>query len=115
MDAMRNGGVLSHDSSRRVILPLQRHRRPVSSLLATVALLALPSSIAAHEIPSSVTVLAFVKPEGQRLRILLRAPLESMRDVDFPLRGPGYLDIARAQPLLRQAARVWLAGSLTVY
>src|SRR5437762_14359771 len=78
-------------------------------------LVALPSRIAAHEIPATVTVLAFVKPEAQRLRMLLRVPLESMRDVDFPLRGPGYLDIPRAEPLMRQAARVWLAGYLSLY
>jgi hypothetical protein len=35
--------------------------------------------------------------------------------VDFPLRGPGYLDIERSEPLLREAARVWLAGSLSLY
>jgi hypothetical protein len=88
--------------------------------LASLALAAgwislFPVELRAHEIPSRVTILAFVKPEAQRLRLLLRVPLESMRDVDFPLRGPGYLDLVRAEPLLRQAARVWLAGYLSVY
>jgi hypothetical protein len=89
--------------------------RPVSIALALLGLLASSSPIDAHEIPSRVTVLAFVKPEAGHLRVLLRVPLESMRDVDFPLRGPGYLDIERSEPLLRQAARVWLAGSLSLY
>ncbi|HKN66140.1 MAG TPA: HupE/UreJ family protein [Gemmatimonadaceae bacterium] len=89
--------------------------RPASIALVVVALLTTWSPVAAHEIPSRVTVLAFVKPEPGRLRVLLRAPLESMRDIDFPLRGPGYLDIERSEPLLRQAARVWLAGSLSFY
>lgn len=89
--------------------------RPASLLLALLGLLATASPIAAHEIPPSVLVLAFVKPEGRELRVLVRVPLESMRDVDFPLRGPGYLDIQRSQPLLRQAARVWLAGSLALF
>ena len=35
----------------------------------------------AHEIPPSVVVRAFVKAEGQRLRVLVRVPLEAMRDV----------------------------------
>jgi hypothetical protein len=86
--------------------------------LITIGILALaigPTTLAAHEIPSRVTVLAFVKPEGQRLRMLLRVPLESMRDIDFPLRGPGYLDIAPAKTLLPQAARLWLAESLTLF
>jgi hypothetical protein len=60
-------------------------------------------------------VRAFVKPEANRLRLLLRVPLEAMRDVDFPLRGPGYLDIPRASGLLQDAARVWLAGYLSLY
>src|SRR5689334_22916532 len=89
--------------------------RPASVVLAMLRVLASAPPIAAHEIPSRVTVLAFVKPEPGRLRVLLRVPLESMRDVDFPLRGPGYLDIERSEPLLRQAARVWLAASLTLY
>ena len=99
----------------RVILPLHRYVRPASIVLATVWLLAIASPTAAHEIPLRVAVLAFVKPEPGRLRVLLRVPLESMRDVDFPLRGPGYLDIARSESLLREAARVWLAGSLSLY
>ena len=89
--------------------------RPASIALVVVGLLATWSPVAAHEIPSRVTVLAFVKPEPGRLRVLLRVPLESMRDVDFALRGPGYLDIERSEPLLRQAARVWIAGSLSLY
>jgi len=90
--------------------------RPASVVLAVLGLLLARSSpVAAHEIPSRVTVLAFVKPEPGHLRVLLRVPLESMRDVDFPLRGPGYLDIERSEPLLLHAARVWLAGSLSLY
>ena len=89
--------------------------RPASVALVALGLLATWSPAAAHEIPSRVTVLAFVKPEPGRLRVLLRVPLESMRDIDFPLRGPGYLDIERSEPLLRQAALVWVAGSLSMY
>jgi len=104
-----------HPTNARVILSRNSLLRPASILLGIALLLAFPLVGAAHEIPSTVTVLAFVKPEGHRLRVLLRVPLESMRDVDFPLRGPGYLDIPRAEPLLPQAARVWLAGSLSIY
>jgi hypothetical protein len=38
-----------------------------------------------------------------------------MRDVDYPRRGPGYLDLARAGPSLRDAASLWLADALEVY
>jgi len=41
-----------------------------------------------------VTIQAFLKPEGQRLRLLVRVPMKAMRDVDFPKRGAGYVDLA---------------------
>jgi hypothetical protein len=37
-----------------------------------------------------------------------------MRDIAFPLRLPGYLDLPRAGRELQDAARLWVAGSLTV-
>lgn len=113
----RGGALYSPQPTLRARVILSRNclLRPASILLGIVLLLALPLDGGAHEIPSTVTVLAFVKPEGHRLRVLLRVPLESMRDIDFPLRGPGYLDIRRAEPLLPQAAKVWLAGSLSLY
>jgi hypothetical protein len=83
--------------------------------LAAGMILAFPSAPEAHEIPARVTILAFVKPEGQRLRLVVRVPLEAMRDMVFPLHGPGYLDIARADSLLPDAARVWIAGFVQLY
>jgi HupE / UreJ protein len=74
-----------------------------------------PCAAAAHDIPAQVTVQAFVKPEGQRLILLVRAPLGAMRDVEFPMRGPGYLDLGRAGPSLQQAASTWLLGSVRLY
>ncbi len=85
----------------------------VAMLLAM--LLAWPSRAQAHEIPRDVTVRAFVKPEGHVLRVAVRVPLEAMRDVDFPVRGPGYLDVVQAGALLRDAARIWVADGLLVY
>jgi hypothetical protein len=75
---------------------------------------ALPERPLAHEIPSRVTVLAFVKPEGQRLRLVVRVPFESLRDLDIPMKGVDYLDLARVQPLLDGAARTWIADYLEV-
>ena len=85
-----------------------------AALFAGLAL-AMATASWAHEIPTDVTVQAFVKPEGSRLVLLLRVPLEAMRDVEFPLRGQGYLDIAAAQPHLLQAARLWIADAITLY
>ena len=77
--------------------------------------LALPSPAAAHDVPADVTVQAFLKPEGSRLHLLVRAPLAALRDIDYPTRGPGYLDLARVEPSLRQAASVWIADEIELY
>ena len=69
----------------------------------------------AHEVPSDVKVQAFVKPDGQRLQLLVRVPLTAMREVDIPRRGPGYLDLARADAALRNAAKLWIADSIDLY
>jgi hypothetical protein len=84
--------------------------------LATVMLLSLlPLGAAAHDIPNDVRVQAFVKPAGQRLQLLVRVPLAAMNEVDFPRRGPGYLDLARTDPALRHAASLWIADNIELY
>ncbi len=75
----------------------------------------LPFGAAAHDIPNDVTVQAFVKPSGEQLRLLVRVPLRACRDVDFPKRGPGYLDLARADAALRDAATLWVVNELQLY
>ena len=77
--------------------------------------LALPLGAAAHDIPNDVRVQAFVKPAGQRLQLLVRVPLAAMTEVDFPKRGPGYLDLALADPALRNAAKLWIADNIDIY
>jgi hypothetical protein len=85
------------------------------TLCAIAALCGTPARASAHDIPSRVTVLAFVKPDGGRLRIVIRAPLEAMRDVQWPEKGLGYLDLVRAAPLARDAAQLWIAGFIEAY
>ena len=83
---------------------------------ALVALLAAAgAAVQAHDVPSDVTVRAFVKPEGDRLRMLVRVPLEALLDVNFPLRGPGYLDVEGAERLLPDAAMLWLGQEIELY
>jgi hypothetical protein len=93
-----------------------RVRRGIAlAVAAALALLAFPSTPFAHEIPPSVTVLGFVKPETGRLRVVMRVPLEAIRDIDFPVRGAGYLDISRSTPQLRDAAKVWIADYIQLF
>jgi hypothetical protein len=68
----------------------------------------LTPGLRAHDIPTDVTIQAFIKPEGQRLRLLMRVPLGAIVDVDYPRFGPGYLNLARADDSLREAARGWI-------
>ena len=68
-----------------------------------------------HDIPSDITIQAFIKPEGQRLRLLVRVPLEAMQDVNFPLVGPGYLDLSRANEYLNDAAMLWIGQEVSLY
>ena len=87
----------------------------VAILMALALLVSSPPGVSAHDIPNDITIQAYVKPEGQRLHMLVRVPLEAMRDMSFPLVGPGYLDIAEADSELRNAAILWLADDMEVY
>jgi HupE / UreJ protein len=67
-------------------------------MLAGITLALVSRAACAHDIPNDVKVQAFVKPEA-----------------DIPVRGPGYLDLARADAALRTAARLWLVDNIDVY
>jgi len=85
-----------------------------SALLCTCLGFCLAFSASGHEIPNDATVQAFFRPEGQRLHLLVRAPLKTMRDVVFPERA-GYLDIAASEPLLANAGILWLGNYIDIY
>jgi uncharacterized membrane-anchored protein YitT (DUF2179 family) len=87
----------------------------VTRLCAGLLLLLAPAAAAAHDIPASVVVQVFVRPQAAVLRVLVRAPMAAMRDVEFPLRGNGTLDVPRADPQLRHAALLWLAKDLAFF
>ena len=85
------------------------------TFLFAALFLALPQGAAAHDIPNDVTVQAFLKPAGEQLHLLVRVPLKAMRDYDFPVRGAGYLDLARVDPLLPDAAQQWISDAIEIY
>ncbi len=80
------------------------------SLLAVTVFAISTERAGAHEIPNDVVIQMYGKPEGHKVNLLLRVPLEAMRDVSVPLRGPGYIDIGKADESLRDAAEIWLAN-----
>ena len=80
--------------------------------ILVLAMLWIPNLVLAHDIPSRVTVYAFVKPEGNELTALLRVPMEAFGEVSFPLRGPGFLQFSEAQFELNDAARIYITESM---
>jgi hypothetical protein len=84
-------------------------------VLLAVPFLFLPHAAVAHDIPNDVIVQAFVRPAGEHVDLLLRVPLNAMRDTEFPERGPGYLDLERVDASLREAATVWIADAIQLY
>jgi len=85
------------------------------NFILAAALLAFAPGARAHDIPDEVRVQAFVKPEGQALKLLVRMPLKAMRDVDVPQRQGGFLDFTRVDSSLRDAVALWLAGEIELY
>jgi len=75
----------------------------------------MPLSAAAHDIPNDVTIQTFFKPSGDKLQLLVRVPLNAMRDMEFPAKEGGNLDIARTQPLLPGAATLWISDFIRIY
>ena len=91
----------------------------MSRIFAALALLTIAVAVPrAHEIPNEVTVYTFLKPEGQRLLFLVRAPMKALRDIDVPRRDgvyQGYIDLERADRAFRDAATQWIADFVTLY
>jgi hypothetical protein len=90
-----------------------KNRRSLALLLA-IGLLALARSTAAHDIPADSTVRMFVKPDGQRLHVLVRVQMASINEVDWQLRRPsGYLVLGAVSP--RDASTMWISDCMDVY
>jgi len=70
---------------------------------------------AAHDIPIEAMVRMFVKPQGHTLRVLVRMPLKSLADAEYPRKERDFVDLARVDPFLRDAAKIALQDSLEIY
>lgn len=89
----------------------------IAAVLAILAVLGLPACARAHVIPNDAKIELILKPEGQRLRLLVRVPLQTMVDLEYPTRGTtqDFLDLERADRVLNDAAGLWLVNNLDVY
>ena len=54
----------------------------------------------AHDIPGELRVHMHVKPDGDRLQVLIRVPLALLLNLNLPKHGPGYLDLTQLEPEL---------------
>ncbi len=92
-------------------------RKVLKLLLQSLVLMAVlsPSLSVAHDIPSRVTVHAFVKPEGNQLTALIRVPMEALGEISFPLTGPGFIKLSEADFTINEAARVYITESFHFY
>src|SRR5262245_34348588 len=85
-------------------------------VILTALLLLLASQLLAHDIPADATVRMFVKPEGERLRLLIRMQMVSIQEIDWPVhKENGTLDLSRIEPYLREAANKWLGNRIEFY
>lgn len=49
------------------------------------------------------------------MRMLVRLPMEAVRDVDFPSIAGGYLDVEQTAPRLPGLAKIWVADAISLY
>jgi hypothetical protein len=94
-------------------MKISLQRLSAAALALTMLGLGVPA--AAHNIPVDVAVQSYVKPEGHTLYLLVRVPLQAMRDMDVPIHPDQSIDVSRVTPALRDAAQVWIAESVQVY
>jgi hypothetical protein len=80
-----------------------------------IAILAMAAAMRAHEIPNDITVQAFLKPAGQRLQLLVRVPIDGLRDMGVPTDPQGVMDLSRLDPLLADNVMLWIGQNVDVF
>ena len=68
-----------------------------------------------HEIPNDVVVKTIIKVDEDSINLLIRVPLEAMRDMNFPTTGPGYLELEKMPEHTMDAAEIWLGNFIDIY
>ena len=82
--------------------------KPTSPLrvVAFVVLLAFSCAVRANgsDLPPEIVLNGFIKQDADRVRLVVRIPLVLLATFGLPKRGPGYLDLARIDDKLHEAA-----------
>lgn len=70
----------------------------------------------ADDVPLAVSVEAFLKPEGNRLSVLVRVPMNALGEIDFPRHGsPGFLIFSEADAALNTAVQAYVLRNIRLY
>lgn len=85
--------------------PADRRPHRILCFIASLALLVAPRAALSNgaDLPAEIQLQAFVKPENDRLHLLVRVPLVLLASFALPKRGPGYLDLANIETGLQRA------------
>lgn len=79
------------------------------ALLLAVALV-MAATARGHDVAGQLRLHGFVQAEGERLRLVLRLPLELLLNVDLPKRGNGYLELAHVDGAVPRALQAVTKG-----
>lgn len=70
---------------------------------------------AAHDIPGDATAQAIIRADNHTLQVIVRVPLNVIRDIQIPENESGYLDIEKLTPLLPAAVKVQIADLMEIH
>ena len=79
------------------------------------SLISTDRGVLSHEIPNDVVVKTIIKVDEDSINLLIRVPLEAMRDMNFPTTGPGYLELEKMPEHTMDAAEIWLGNFIDIY
>ena len=68
----------------------------------------------AHDAPADATVHMHLRAEQGKVTVLVRIPMETVRDIDFPALPGGYLDVEKLTPRLLGIAKTWTADPIAL-
>ena len=89
--------------------------KSLARALLVAAVLLASARLSAHEIPSDVRIQAFLHQDGQRLRLLVRAPVAStVNDIEWPAKGP-LLDLSSVSQATLEQAAMWIASRVDLF
>lgn len=104
------GGLQLDAVPSRMFPPLRRLLARCAPCAALLCATLLPApALAAHELPERVVVHLLTQHRGDMLRVLVRVPVDALRDISWPLADDGVqLRMERAQRLAVEAAQLWV-------